>query len=167
MKKLFLLSVVLSFVCATHAQTEFSVPTPTMEEKYNGTRYYLNNCILSLITVAKSEGMTAEELGKKSGEVFVPVWDENTGFEGYVNFILFAWTRYSDDVQIIEQSNEKVVISFSHMYPSLEEQGVFVGSSVEDYIAFFNEMQHVVAGHIGLNFDMTLEEDGYRIVITN
>ena len=87
MRILFLISILVSFVCATHAQTEFSVPTPTMEEKYNETRRLLNNCILSLITVAKSEGMTAEELGKKSGEVFVPVWDENTGFEGYVNFI--------------------------------------------------------------------------------
>ncbi len=166
MKKLFLLTVVLSFVCATHAQTVFSVPTPTMEEKYNGTRSLLNNCILSLITVAKSEGMTAEELGKKSGEVFVPVWDEDTGFEGYVNFLLFAWTRYSEDVQIIEQSDEKVVVTFSHMYPGLEDQGVLFGSSVEDYVAFFNAMMSVIAVHFDLSYDMTWGEEGYRIVIT-
>ncbi len=166
MRKLFLISILVSFVCATHAQTEFSVPTPTMEEKYNGTKFILNNCILTLITVAKSEGMTAEELGKKCGDVFIPAWDENTGFEGFVNFALFAWTSFSNDVQIIEQSNEKVVITFSHMYQNLEEQGVLFGSSVEDYTTFFNATNKVVAGHFGLSFDMTLEEEGYRIVIT-
>ena len=166
MRKLFLISILVSFVCATHAQTEFSVPTPTMEEKYNGTKFILNNCILTLITVAKSEGMTAEELGKKCGDVFIPAWDENTGFEEFVNFALFAWTRFSDDVQIIEQSNEKVVITFSHVYQNLEEQGVLFGSSVEDYTTFFNVMNKVVAGHFGLSYNMTWGEKGYRIEIT-
>ncbi len=166
MKKLCLVSIVLFLVCAANAQTEYSVPAPTMEEKLNMTKLVMNNTILALITVAKSEGMTAEELGKKCGDVFIPAWDENTGFEGFVNFALFAWTSFSNDVQIIEQSNEKVVITFSHMYQNLEEQGVLFGSSVEDYTTFFNAMNKVVAGHFGLSFDMTLEEEGYRIVIT-
>lgn len=166
MRKLFLIAILVSAVCATHAQTEFTVPTPTMEEKYNGTKFILNNCILTLITVAESEGMTAEELGKKCGDVFIPAWDENTGFEGFVNFALFAWTSFSSDVQIIEQSNEKVVITFSHMYPDLEDQGILFGSSVEDYTTFFNAMNKVVAGHFDLSYNMTWGEEGYRIAIT-
>jgi hypothetical protein len=166
MKKFFLVIVMFSFVCASHAQTQFTVPTPTMEEKYNGTTFILNNCILTLITVAKSEGMTVEELGKKCGDVFIPAWDENTGFEGFVDFALFAWTSFSDDVQIMEQSNEKVVITFSHLYKNLEEQGVLFGSSVEDYTTFFNAMNKVIASQFNLSFDMTWGEEGYKIVIT-
>ena len=78
MKKLFLISIALVLVCVVNAQTEFSIPTPTLQQKYDNTRWLMNNYIISCISVAKSDGMTAEEFGKKGGEVFIPYWDENT-----------------------------------------------------------------------------------------
>ena len=126
----------------------------------------MNNSILALITVAKNEGMTAEELGKKSGAVFIPAWDENGGFEQFVNFVLFSWACTADDVQIIEQSNEKLVVMISSMYQPIEDQGVLFGSSVEDYTAFFNAMMSEIAVHYDRSFEMTWGEGGYRIVIT-
>jgi hypothetical protein len=166
MKKISLLSVVLFIVCAVNAQTEFSVPTPTMEQKYNTTKMLMNNNILALITVAKSDGITAEELGKKSGAVFFPYWDENSEYEQFVNFILYSWACTSDSVKIIEQSNEKLVVMVSSFYKQLEAQGVLFGSSVEDYTAFFNAMMSAIAVHLGYSFKMTRGEEGYRIVIT-
>jgi len=166
MKKLFLVSIVLSFVCATHAQTEFSVPTPTLEEKNNMNEMLMHNNILSLITVAKNEGITVEDLGKKAAAVVFPYWDENSEYEQFVNFALYAWACMADDVQIIEQSNEKLVVTFSSMYQPLEEQGVFLGTSVEDYTAFFNAVMSEIAVHLGYTFKMTWGEEGYRIVFT-
>ncbi len=166
MKKIFLISIVLSLGCAINAQSTFSVPTPTLEKKYNMTKMLYNNNVLALITVAKNEGMTAEELGKKSGALAIPFWDENGGFEPYVNFLLYAWACSAEDVQIIEQSDEKLVVTVSSMYRAIEDQGVLLGSSVEDYIAFMNAMLNEIATHFDRSFEMTRGEEGYRIVIT-
>ena len=102
MKKIFLLSIALFLVCSANAQTEFSVPTPTMDQKFNSAKTHFYNTTLALLTVAKGEGITAVELGKKVGEVFIPAWDENGGFEPFVKFIL-GWACLGEGVQIIEQ----------------------------------------------------------------
>ncbi len=166
MKKICLLSIALILVCAANAQTEFTVPTPTTEQKFNWTKMVMNNSNLSFITVAKNEGITAEELGKKIGAIFVPVWDENGGFEPFVNFMLRSWACYADSVQIIEQSDEKLVVMYSSMYKPLENQGVLFGSSVEDYITYYNAMWNEIAVHYNRSIEMTRGEKGYRIVIT-
>jgi len=166
MKKLFLISIVLSLVCAIHAQTEFSVPTPTMEQKFNVTKLHLYNIDLAHITVAKGDGMTAAELGKKVGAAFIPAWDENGGFEPFVTFILNGWACTADDVQIIEQSNEKLVVMISSIYKAIEDQGVLFGSSVENFTAYYNAMLNEIAAHYGRSIEMTRGEEGYKIVIT-
>ena len=166
MKKICLLSVVLSIVCAVHAQTKFTIPTPTMEEKANMNKVLMNNNILALITVAKNEGTTAEELGKKSGAMFGTAWDENGGYEPFINFILYSWACLAENVKIIEQTNEKLVVIISSLYKPLEEQGILFGSSVEDYTSFFNAMLSEIAVHLGHSLEMTKGEGGYRIVFT-
>ena len=107
MKRLLLISIVLSLVCVVNAQTTFSVPKPTLEEKNNTNKTLLQNTLLALITVASNEGMTMEELGKKCGALAFPYWDENSEYEQFVNFNLFFWACAAEDVQIIEQSKEK------------------------------------------------------------
>ena len=166
MKKLFLISIALSLVCASYAQTEFSVPTPTLEQKLNTSRDIMNNYILACINAAKSSGMTVEEFGMKCGEAFIPAWDKNTGFDQIVNFTLNYWTFLVDDVQIIEQSNEKVVITIPHLDPRLEEQGVLFGVSLEDFITYSNTVSKKTFGHFDVGSEMTRGEEGYRIEIT-
>jgi hypothetical protein len=166
MKRVFLLSIVLSIFCAINAQTTFSVPTPTMEQKLNNSRMIMNNYILACINAAKSSGMTVEEFGMKCGEAFIPAWDEDTGFEEIVNFLLNYWTYLADDVQIIEQSNEKVVITISHLDLRLEEQDVLFGVSLEEFIIYNNTVSKTVFGHFDVGSDMTRGEEGYRVVYT-
>ena len=166
MKKLLLISIVLSLFCASYAQTEFSVPTPTLSEKYDNTRWLMNNYMLSTINVAKSDGMTVEEFATKCGEVFVPFWDENTGFDQIVNYMLDYWAWLADDVKIIEQSNEKVVITIPHIYPWLEEEGVLAGVSLEEFLAYVNTVHVTLFNHFDVDFDLTMEEEGFKTVIT-
>lgn len=166
MKKLFLLSIVLSLVCAINAQTTFTVPTPTMEQKLNTSRDIMNNYILACINAAKSSGMTVEEFGMKCGEAFIPAWDKDTGFDQIVNFSLYYWTCLVDDVQIIEQSNEKVVITIPHLDLRLEEQGVLFGISLEDFITYSNAASKTVFDHFDVGSEMTRGEEGYRIEYT-
>jgi hypothetical protein len=164
MKKIFLFSLLLSIVLASNAQTKFSVPVPNMEQKYNRTRALLYNNILALINIAKSDGMTADELGKRAGDVFI--WDEDTTFEQFVNFSLSSWAFMSDSVRIIEQSNEKVVFTFPHVYPALERQGALVGSSLEDLIAYFDAMMGAIAKTLNLSCDITWGVEGMKTEIT-
>lgn len=166
MKKFFLISIVLSLGCAAYAQAEFSVPTPTLEQKYNRTRWLMNNYILSCISVAKSDGMTVEEFGKKGGEVFLPFWDENTGFEQIVDYMLDYWAWLSNDVQITEQSNEKVVIKVSHIYPWLEDEGFLAGVSLEEFVDYINVLHATLFNHFDVGFDLTRGEEGFNTVIT-
>jgi hypothetical protein len=126
----------------------------------------MNNYILSTINVAKTDGMTAEEFGKKCGEVFVPFWDENTGFEQIVNYMLDYWAWLADDVQIIEQSNEKVVMTVPHIYPWLEEEGVLAGVSIEEFLAYVNTVHITVFNLFDVGFELTKGDEGFKTVIT-
>ena len=110
--------------------------------------------------------MTVEEFGMKCGEAFIPAWNKDTGFDQIVNFSLNYWTELVDDVQIIEQSNEKVVIAIPHLDLRLEEQGVLFGISLEDFITYSNAVSMTVFGHFDVGSEMTRGEDGYRIVYT-
>ena len=166
MKKNLLLSIVLFLVSAVNAQTEFSLPTPTMDQKFNSAKIHFDNTTLALLTVAKGEGITAVELGKKVGEIFIPTWDEIGGFEQFVKFQLNSWACLGEGVQIIEQSNEKLVVVVSSINRPLENQGIYFGSSIEDYTAYFNAMLNEIAAHYGRSIKMTKEEVGYRIVFT-
>ena len=163
MKKLCLISIAIFLLCAAHAQTKFTVPAPHLEQKYNVTRMLMYNNILGLITVAKRDGMAAEELGKKTGEI--AAWDENTGFDQFVRFILFSQACLSDSVQIVEQSSEKVLITVPHIYPRLENQDVIYGSSLEDLIAYLNAMMGEIASRLDLTCEMTWGGEGFKIEI--
>jgi hypothetical protein len=165
MKRLYLISIALFLHGAAHAQTSFTVPAPPLEQKYLVTRMLMYNNILGLITVAKKDGMTAEELGKKTGEI--AAWDENAGFDQFVKFILFGQACLSDSVQIVEQSNDKVLITVPHLYPRLENQDVIYGSSLEDLIAYLNAMMGEIANRLDLTYDMTWGEDGLKINIAH
>ena len=163
MKKLSLLTIVLFLVCAANAQTAFTVPSPTMDQKYNVTKDLLYNNILSLLAVAKSEGLTAEKLGTEIGYRFR--LGEDAGFEQLVNFTLFSWACFSDSVKILEQSDEKVVVSVPHIYPALEDQRVLYGTSIINLITYFDAMMGEIARPLGISNKISWGEEGMKIEI--
>jgi hypothetical protein len=79
--------------------------------------------------------------------------------------MLSSWVCMADSVQIIEQSNEKVVITVPNIYPALENQGVHLGSSIVDLIAYFDALMDAIAKHLNLDCNMALGEKGLRIEI--
>ena len=165
MKKIFLISIVLSLVCETYAQTEFSVPTPTLEQKYDMANMLYYNNVLGLISAAKNAGISPEELGKSGIEMWGTLWDANGGFEPFVNFMLNSMACTCEGVQIIEQSSEKLVVAVSSMYRPLENQGVLFGCSIEDFLAYNNAVLNGIAVHYDKSYHLTWGEEGYRIVI--
>jgi hypothetical protein len=126
----------------------------------------MNNMIASCINVAKSDGMTAEEYGKQCGEAFIPIWDEETGFEQCVEWMLTYWTNLTDDAPIVEQSNEKVVITVSHIYPLLENRDDFLGVSLEEFLAYIKAAHAALFNHFDVGFDLSRGVEGFKTVIT-
>jgi hypothetical protein len=166
MKKILLFSVLLLIVCAASAQTKFSVPVPTMEQKYNLAQAFMYNNVLVGINVAKSAGMTAEEYSKKCGAVFAPAWNKDMGFDQFVNTVLYHWSCLSDSLKIIEQSDEKVVFTVQHIYPQLENQGVLLGTSFEELVQHWDIVYGAIADYLNLNCKTTKVQKGVEVSIT-
>ena len=166
MKKICLFTVFLLLAYTASAQTKFSVPTPTLEQKYANANMLYNNNVLGLISAAKNVGISPEELGKSGVEMWGTVWDANGGYEPFVNFMLNSMACTCDGVQIIEQSSEKLVVLVSSMYRPLENQGVLFGCSIEDFLAYNNAVLNGIAVHYDKSYHMTWGEEGYKIVIT-
>ena len=165
MKRIFLISFALFLVCVVNAQTESSAPTPTMDEKYSLAKNFMYNVMLSTITVTRNEGMTAEELGKKCGELYTPAWDTETGFDEFANALMYHYSCLSNNIQIVEQSKEKVVFIASPLYPNLENRGALFGASLEELIVYINAVYSEIANHFSLNCNMTWVEEGLKIEI--
>ena len=146
------------------AQTQFSVPTRTLQQKYDYSRMMLYNNVLALINIAKSEGTTPAELGKKIGEKFP--WDEDSTYEQLVNFMLRSLASLTDSVKITEQSKEKIVFTTPHIYPALERQGVIYGSTVEELIAYSDAMMAAIANPLGISCKWTWGKEGQKIEIS-
>lgn len=166
MKKLCLLAIALCTVCVTHAQTEFSVPDITIEEKLDAAKALMYRNIGSAIVEAKAGGMTAEEYGKKLGRQWFPVWDNNPGFEQLVNFSIWSWAALTDEVKILEQSADKVVYLVPSLSRELEEAPLLESFSIEDMVAFFDGMMSEIAAHLGFSMKLTWGDEGMKAVIS-
>lgn len=166
MKKICLFSVLLLLVIVASAQTKFSVPVPTMGQKYNLAKAFMYNNVLVGINVAKSAGMTAEEYSKKCGAVFAPEWNKDMGFDQFVNTVLGHWSCLSDSLRIIEQSDEKVVFTVQHIYPQLENQGVMFGTSFEEIVQHWDIVYGAIADYLNLNCKTTKVQKGVEISIS-
>ncbi len=166
MKKLFLLSILLSIVCATHAQTEFSVPDLTIEQKFDAAKALMYRNICSAIVEAKTGGMTAEEFGRNIGRQWNPVWDNNPGFEQFVGFSIWSWAVLSEEVKIMEQSADKVVVLVPSLSEELEEAPILESFSIEDLVAYFDGMMGEIATHLDFNMKITWGDQGMIAVIT-
>jgi len=163
MKKICLLTILLFAVCAANAQTEPAQSGPTLEQKYNMTRMLFYNVTFSLITMAKNDGMTAEEYGKKYAETFP--WGEDATFQGLAGFVVRSMACTADSVNVIERSDDKVIMLIPRLYGPLENQGALYGSTLEDYVAWWNGAMGEIARRLDMSCEFSLGEEGIKIVI--
>ena len=127
------------------------------------TRLLMYNCVLGLITLAKNDGITPEELGKRTGELMA--WGDDATFQQLAGFVERSMACTADSVNVIERSDNKVVILVPHLYARLENQGVLYGSTADDYVAWWNGAMGEVARRLGMSCEFSLGEDGLKIAI--
>jgi len=161
MKKICLLSITLFLVCVANAQTEFIVPTPTPEQKYNYARGFWYNALLMSISVAKDEGMTVEEFSRKSADYVAALWVAEMNFNQFTNRLLYFNSCISDSTKIIEQSEEKVVFIISPINPPS-----LLGSSLEELVEYWDVSYSYFANRYKLNCNVSLVEEGVQFEIS-
>lgn len=161
MKKICLLTILLFAVCAANAQTEFTVPTPTPEQKYNFTRGFWYNTLLTSISVAKDEGMTVEEFSMKSVEYYAALWAAELDFNQFTKRMLLYNSCISDSTKIVKQSEEKVVFIISPVSPPS-----LFGSSLEELVEYWDVIYSYVANRYKLNCNVSLVEEGVQFEIS-
>ena len=166
MKKLCLLAIALCTVCAVHAQTQFSVPDLTLQEKYDGIKILMNRNFCSFFVLVKAEGGSAEELGRNLGKLWVPLWDKSTTFEDFVGFNLWAWATSTEEVKILEQSSDKVVVLVPSLDKELEESPIMEGFSIEDLVDYYDGMMQEIATHLGFKLTQSWGDKGLTAVIS-
>ena len=121
-----------------NSQGVFAVPTPTDTQKYQLMSFKWNISALNQISFAKSIGKTAEDIGKFVGEQNRALWNKDAGFNGFVEGILNTFVALSPygTVEIIEQTNNKVVLKVTQLYAELKEKGTIYNITYGEYLKF-------------------------------
>lgn len=166
MKKITILSVAILFTWVTAAQTEFTVPNPSETQKHELAKGLCYNNILMGISFAKSQGKTVEEYAKYCGDQFRSTGGNELTFEQFVNNELYNYSVMAGKVEIIEQSESKIVFKISGVYPALKNQGALWGTTFEDLITWLETLYSQIADQVAAaTFQMKIVDDGVLVTI--
>lgn len=116
MKKLLVITVLLLFGGFTFSQDRFTVPDITPAQKHNYTIFQFWVMHAAGINFAKAQGTSPYDYGKHIGNLFAPSWNKETGFDGFVNGLIYNWETFKSDedgpMKIKENDDGSVTIEY-------------------------------------------------------
>jgi len=162
MKKFIAIMCISLFATVTLAQGKFTVPTPTDQQKFQTAAWQWNSAYLHLISYGKSNGKSVEEIASSVGDDWTKTWNKEDGFDGLVSSMLYICVCMVPDgsVEILEQTDNKIVIKVKGWYPYLKERGTFLNVSYAEFIEFMNIGVNKIAEFMGATFSQKDTEDG-------
>jgi len=143
--KIFILIVAVLFAWATSAQTTFSVPERTPEQQFNRAVSMMHFQTVCAISHGKAMNQSVAETGKYFGELYKKTWDANEGFDYLVKWTIFNLNDFSEKVEILNQSAEKVVIKVTNLNPAFKDQTDIYGVTFKEYVEFFQNAHNPIA----------------------
>lgn len=167
MKKLIVFLCVSLFALTVIAQGKFVVPTPTDLEKYQSSAWQWNGAYIILINYAKSLGKSVEDAGSSVGDIVKLTWNKDTGFDGFVNAMLFIWVTYvpAGTVEIMDQTEGKIKIMIKNFYPPLKETLADYNVTYEQYLKFLDIYVSKLAEYVGAAYTQKDTEGGLIVNI--
>jgi hypothetical protein len=162
MKKFIVTMCISLFVTVAIAQGKFTVPTPTDQQKFQTSAWEWNYAYLHLINYGKSNGKSVEEIASSVGDDWTKTWNKEEGFDGLVNSMLYICVCMVPDgsVEILEQTNSKVVIKVKAWVPDLKKRGTFLNVSYSEFLEFMNIGIIKIADFMGATYSQKDTEDG-------
>ena len=163
MKKSIFFSVMLLISSIAFAQTKFTVPELTDVQKLQTARTLGNNNIIAAINFAKSQGLTAAEYGEYEGKLFP--WNKEDGFEGWINGFLYMNVAVARNVEIMEQSENKILVRVSDIYPEFEQRGKMLGVTYEVFLKWYEIMFIEIFNNLDCHYSQVNIDEGMKITI--
>lgn len=165
MKKLDLLIIAILFAWVTSAQTTFTVPERTTEQQYQRVVWVFHYNLTIAINYAKSTGQTVEDLGRYYGDIYKLTWPKDGSFQTFVEGNLLNLTDFSDKVEIVSQSENKVVLKVYNLYKYLHDKGSDYGVTYEEYIQFFQSSHNQIADYMDCTIEFNIVNDGVEVIL--
>lgn len=141
----------------------FIIPQLTDTQKLQMARRVGNNNIIAAINFAKSQGLTAEEYGEYEGKLFP--WNKEDGFEKWINGFLYMNTGMVENIEILNQAENKITIRMSQIYPAFESRGEIMSVTFEEYLQWYEKAFTVIFNNLDCNYSQVLTDKGVEITI--
>ena len=113
MKKLLSIAICLIFIGSAFGQEKFTIPERTYEQKHNRTMYQFWSFYAAGINFAKSQDVSSYEFGKYIGNLYASSWNNENGFDGFVNGMIYNWENFktdADEQMVIKEKDDGSVI---------------------------------------------------------
>ena len=165
MKTTTLLFVAILMAWATTAQTTFTVPERDAEKYYPRASFIIHYSQTVALSYAKSMGQSAEEFGNYCGDLYKLTWNSNAGFNHFVKGTMYNLDVLSDGVEIVSQSEQKVVLRAKNFYSKLQKTGMMYDISYDDYIQFMQASHNRIAELLGCTIKFDTINDALEATI--
>jgi len=167
MKKLILITVTILFVTSIAAQEKFVVPEISDAQKHSQMVNQANGFILNLISYAKSQGNSVEDVAKFTGDQFKTGWNKENGWEEFAKRCLNNWTIFVPDnkLVILEQSETMIRFQSKTPYVWLKNNGPHYNVSHDEYMTFIKITHKIIGEYLGADISFTDVEDGIILTI--
>ena len=165
MKKVILFTIAILFAWVTSAQTTFTVPERTAEKQYPRVVWVFNYNLTVAINYAKSMGQTAEDYGRYCGDIYKLTWPKGGELKTFVEGNIMNMTDFSDKVEIVSQSENKVVLKVYNLFDYLKEKGSDQNVTYEEFIQFFQSSQNQIADYLGCSIVYNIVNDGVEVIM--
>mgnify|MGYP000651646991 CR=1 FL=1 len=150
MKKLLSCAICLIFIGNVFGQEKFTIPERTPEQKHQTTMFQYHAMVAAGIHFAKSQGISPYEYGKYVGDLVAQTWNNENGFDRYVNMTIFSLEDFRTDadipLEIIEKDDSSVIIKFS-----TEISGKFIQRAILPLLL----MMYYIFGRVCMNVLLT------------
>ena len=163
MKKLLSIAICLVFIGNAFGQEKFTVPEQTSEQKYEEVMSEFWWILSAGINFAKTQDVSAYEYGEYIGNIFVPSWNQENGFDGAKQT---SWAGKYEQL-----TNEDVAIEERSVDDWLDRRSSTLGKGVgmgvtplfDTYGVFRTSGSHDKSTYVALGYisdELTMDEAG-------
>jgi hypothetical protein len=169
MKKIIVLTVLLTFSLSVFSQEIIKVPEITIGEKHSQMVFMFWANLAPGVKFAKEHNVSPYDYGAYYGKLFASNRNIEAGFKGYARTVLHNWelfVRESDkEIEIESESDSLLVLKVpSNILLDLFGDEGFVGVTAQEMLEMFNGSHAQISGAYGCTSKMIL--DGQWIVVT-
>ena len=141
MKRLICIALCVLFMGGLFAQERFPVPELTYKQKHLRSLSEAYGFMTTGINFAKSQGVSPFDYGIYVGTIYASYWNQEIGFEGFVNNAIRSWESFRTDqdgkIIVTEKADNSVLMEFpkNMMTKFLGEENPI--ASTEEVVEYF------------------------------